>query len=396
MNSKNNILLFLLAFGIFGILNTEMGVIGILPVIEKMFNVSIQRAGYLVSVFSFTVAISGIIMPLLFSNIDKKKVMLISIGMFIVSNIVSAFSTNFNVVLLCRVLPAIFHPIFISMSFTIAAGFVDKKDMPKTAAVLIMGMSAGMAIGVPISNLISNLYSYKAVMMYSALINAISFLGIIIFMPSVEISEKVSYSKQIFTLKKPIAWISLITALLIQASASSVYSYFAGYIGLIPNISDLNSAIMLFIFGISSVLGNFLAGRLLTKYTFKFITVYIFVFISVYLLMFLFKEFLIFMFILSSIFGILFGMGINIQQYIIVYSMQEAPEFANGLVVSFGNMGIVAGTFIGGIIIQSFGLNNIAICGIAFLMLSLLSTILRIIVGLHIDSRVNSNVIIKL
>lgn len=76
--------------------------------------------------------------------------------------------------------------------------------------------------------------------------------------------------------------------------------------------------------------------------------------------------------------------------------MQEAPEFANGLVVSFGNMGIVAGTFIGGIIIQSFGLNNIAICGIAFLMLSLLSTILRIIVGLHIDSGVNSNDIIKL
>ena len=381
MNRKNNILLFLLAFGIFGILNTEMGVIGILPVIEKMFNVSIRRAGYLVSVFSFTVAISGIIMPLLFSNIDKKKVMLISIGMFIVSNIVSAFSTNFNVVLLWRVLPAIFHPIFISMSFTIAASFVDKKDMPKTAAILIMGMSAGMAIGVPISNLISNLYSYKAVMIYSALVNAISFFGIIIFMPSVAPSEKVSYSEQIFTLKKPIAWISLITALLIQASASSVYSYFAGYIGLIPNISDLYSAIMLFIFGISSVLGNFLAGRLLTKYTFKFITVYIFVFIIVYLLMFLFKELLIFMFILSSLFGILFGMGINIQQYIIVSSMQEAPEFANGLVVSFGNMGIVAGTFIGGIIIQNFGLNNIAICGIVFLMSSLLSTIIRIIMN---------------
>lgn len=381
MNRKNNILLFLLAFGIFGILNTEMGVIGILPVIEKMFNVSIRRAGYLVSVFSFTVAISGIIMPLLFSNIDKKKVMLISIGMFIVSNIVSAFSTNFNVVLLWRVLPAIFHPIFISMSFTIAASFVDKKDMPKTAAILIMGMSAGMAIGVPISNLISNLYSYKAVMIYSALVNAISFFGIIIFMPSVAPSEKVSYSEQIFTLKKPIAWISLITALLIQASASSVYSYFAGYIGLIPNISDLYSATMLFIFGISSVLGNFLAGRLLTKYTFKFITVYIFVFIIVYLLMFLFKELLIFMFILSSLFGILFGMGINIQQYIIVSSMQEAPEFANGLVVSFGNMGIVAGTFIGGIIIQNFGLNNIAICGIVFLMSSLLSTIIRIIMN---------------
>ena len=381
MNRKNNILLFLLAFGIFGILNTEMGVIGILPVIEKMFNVSIRRAGYLVSVFSFTVAISGIIMPLLFSNIDKKKVMLISIGMFIVSNIVSAFSTNFNVVLLWRVLPAIFHPIFISMSFTIAASFVDKKDMPKTAAILIMGMSAGMAIGVPISNLISNLYSYKAVMIYSALVNAISFFGIIIFMPSVAPSEKVSYSEQIFTLKKPIAWISLITALLIQASASSVYSYFAGYIGLIPNISDLYSAIMLFIFGISSVLGNFLAGRLLTKYTFKFITVYIFVFIIVYLLMFLFKELLIFMFILSYLFGILFGMGINIQQYIIVSSMHEAPEFANGLVVSFGNMGIVAGTFIGGIIIQNFGLNNIAICGIVFLMSSLLSTIIRIIMN---------------
>ena len=63
MANRNNLLIFILTIGVFGILNTEMGIVGALPSIADHFHVSISKAGLLVSLFALAVAISGPIMP---------------------------------------------------------------------------------------------------------------------------------------------------------------------------------------------------------------------------------------------------------------------------------------------------------------------------------------------
>ena len=81
-SQRTNLLIFILTFGVFGILNTEMGVIGIMPLIADDFNVSITKAGLIVSLFALAVAISGPTLPLLFSGMNRKKVMLLVLGIF--------------------------------------------------------------------------------------------------------------------------------------------------------------------------------------------------------------------------------------------------------------------------------------------------------------------------
>lgn len=62
---KNNLLIFILTIGVFGIINTEMGVLGILPLLAEKFSISIAQAGLLVSLFALAVAAAGPVMPLL-------------------------------------------------------------------------------------------------------------------------------------------------------------------------------------------------------------------------------------------------------------------------------------------------------------------------------------------
>ena len=112
MDKPNNLLIFIVTIGVFGIINTEMGVIGVLPLIAEQFHVSISQAGLLVSLFALVVAIAGPTMPLLFSGINRKKVMLLVLGVFILGNIVSIFTSNFTIAFIARVIPAIFHPIY--------------------------------------------------------------------------------------------------------------------------------------------------------------------------------------------------------------------------------------------------------------------------------------------
>ena len=68
---KNNLLIWILVVGTFGILNTEMGVIGILPYVARDFSVDIVTASLLISLFALGVGIAGPTMPLLCSRISR-------------------------------------------------------------------------------------------------------------------------------------------------------------------------------------------------------------------------------------------------------------------------------------------------------------------------------------
>ncbi|WP_028328563.1 MFS transporter [Brachyspira alvinipulli] len=378
MKKSNNLLVLVLAFAIFAILNTEIGIVGVLPIISDTFNITIDKAGILVSAFAFTIAISGIIMPLLFSGINKKISMLIVIAVFIISNIVSAFTNSFNILLIFRIIPAIFHPIYCSMSFTIASETVEEKDIPKVVAIIMMGCSAGIVIGTPASNFIAEMYSYRASMLFAASLNIISFISILFLVPSMPVTKKLSYGSQLAVLKLPITWVSLSTVALVAASMASVYSYFAQYIRTISNITGRYSSIILFLFGISSIIGNFLAGKFLAKNALKFVTIYPFIFIAIYILVFITGEIFYIMFAIAFIWGMVYGMGNNIQQYWITSALPQAPEFSNGLFISFGNLGITIGTSVGGLFISNIGIKNITLCGIMFLILTFISVIIRL------------------
>ena len=159
---KKNLLIFILMVGVFGILNTEMGFIGILPYISERYDVTIVHAGLLISLFALGVAIAGPTMPLLFSRVNRKYLMIFVLGLFTVCNTISIFAQDFNLLLAVRILPAFFHPVYCSMAFTVAAMVVGAKEAPKAVAKINIGVAAGMVVGVPISNFLAERISLTA------------------------------------------------------------------------------------------------------------------------------------------------------------------------------------------------------------------------------------------
>ena len=113
---SGGLLVFILTVGVFGIINTEMGVVGILPLIAETFDVSVPQAGWTVSIFALVVAASAPVTPLLFLGVNRKKVMLLALGLFTLSNIISMLTTNFTVLLVARILPAFLHPVYVYSS----------------------------------------------------------------------------------------------------------------------------------------------------------------------------------------------------------------------------------------------------------------------------------------
>lgn len=370
-------LIFILTIGVFGILNTEMGVIGILPSLAEHFNVSVSKAGLLVSLFALVIAVSGPTMPLLFSGINRKKVMLLVLGVFVVGNIVSIFTTNFTIALIARVIPALFHPIYCSLAFSVAATSVSKEEAPKAVSKVFIGVSAGMVVGVPIASFIASTISLQMAMVFFAVVNAIAFFATLLFVPSMPVTEKLSYGAQLSVLKKFVTWQSIVAVIFLNSAIFGVYSYLAEYLKTVTNMSSNTITIMLFVFGGANIIGNVLAGKLLTKIALSSVVLFPFVLGAVYILLFLFGHLSVPMAIITLFWGILAGVGGNINQYWIMSSAPEAPDFANGLFLTSANLGTTIGAAIGGLFISSMGTEYVVLVGILSLVLGSVSIFLR-------------------
>jgi MFS transporter, DHA1 family, inner membrane transport protein len=374
---QNNLLIFILTIGVFGILNTEMGVIGILPSLAEHFNVSVSKAGLLVSLFALVIAVSGPTMPLLFSGINRKKVMLLVLGVFVVGNIVSIFTTNFSIALIARVIPALFHPIYCSLAFSVAAASVSKEEAPKAVSKVFIGVSAGMVVGVPIASFIASTISLQMAMVFFAVVNAIAFFATLLFVPSMPVTEKLSYGAQLSVLKKFVTWQSIVAVIFLNSAIFGVYSYLAEYLKTVTNMSSNTITIMLFVFGGANIIGNVLAGKLLTKNALSSVVLFPFVLGAVYILLFLFGHLSVPMAIITLFWGILAGVGGNINQYWIMSSAPEAPDFANGLFLTAANLGTTIGAAIGGLFISGLGTEYVVLVGILSLLLGSISIFLR-------------------
>ncbi|PLR66987.1 MFS transporter [Bacillus sp. UMB0893] len=377
MTKRNNLLIFILTIGVFGILNTEMGVIGILPDIADHFQVSVSKAGLLVSLFALVVAISGPTMPLLFSGIERKKVMLLVLGVFLLGNIVSVFTSNFTVLLIARVIPAFFHPIYCSLAFSVAADSVSKEEAPKAVSKVFIGVSAGMVVGVPIVSFLNNAVSFETAMAFFAIVNALVFIATLLFVPSMHVKEVLTYGEQLSVLKKLNTWYSIAAVIFINSAIFGIYSYLAEYLQTVTKMSSNIISLMLFIYGGANIIGNILAGKLLTKSAIKSIVSFPFVLGAVYIILFFTGQFTIPMAIITLIWGILAGVGANINQYWITSAAPEAPDFANGLFLSSCNIGTTIGAAVGGLFISEMGTQYVVLVGLLSLILTAVFILLR-------------------
>lgn len=375
--NKNSLLVFILTLGVFGIINTEMGVVGIIPLIAETFQVSVPAAGWSVSIFALVVAFSGPVTPLLFSGINRKTVMLTALSIFIISNLVSMMTTNFTVMLIARAIPAFFHPVYVSMAFTVAAASVAKKEAPKAVSKVFIGVSAGMVLGVPMTSYIASETSYAVAMLFFALINTAVFIATLLFIPSMPVVKKASYGEQLIVLTKTVVWNSIFAVVLINGAMFGFFSYLSDYLKNITEVSFKTISVILFIYGAANIVGNVLAGKLLAQNAQKTVKTIPLLLAAVYIVLYFSGTITVLTAAIILVLGILAGIASNCCQYMLATAAPEAPEFANGLFLTSANLGTAVGTFICGLIISGIGLSFVMTGAILFLLLGMFFTLSR-------------------
>lgn len=378
MYANKTFFTYAIALGVFGITNTEFGIVGILPKIAEHFQISVSQAGMLVSMFALIIAIFGPFMTLLLSGINRKWVLISVLIVFTIANIFSAFAPSYEALMIFRLLPAFLHPVYFSVAFAAAASSVPKEQSAIAVGKVFTGLTIGMVLGVPITAFIGDQFSLEIAFLFSAVINAIALIGIVIFIPTLPVETKLSFGKQLTVLKKPQLWLNIATACLFLASLYSVYSYFAEYLQAVTGMSGKVVSIMLILFGASGIVGNIQTATYLSKNMLKTTILYPFAIGIIYLLVYYMGSYTIPMILIILLWGAVFTGGLIVSQTWLTSEASEAPEFANSLFVSFANLGVTIGTTSGGWFISQIGVHSITWSGISFLLLALSCIVVKI------------------
>lgn len=364
--------LYVLALGIFGITTTEFGVIGILPQIADTYHITIDKAGWLLSIFALIIAISAPFITLAFSNADRKRTLLLVLALFSISNLLSAIAPSFSFLLFARALPAILHPVFWSIGLAVAAGSVPADESPKAVSIVFGGLTLATVFGIPMATFMAELFNWRASFVLSAVINSISFLSLWIFLPVIPISKakiKTSYWKILSNRK---LLFSLLLACLMISAMFSTYGYLADYLKKITHMTGSEIGLMLLIFGITGVAGNYFSGKLLSKNKERTTLLFIVSLLGIHgLTYFMGANYNLMVFVILF-WGFIHSGGFLISNVNITSSTSEAPEFINSIFTSCGNLAVTIGSTIGGLAILKIGIHQLPWTSIVLLGLSLL------------------------
>jgi predicted MFS family arabinose efflux permease len=363
--------------GFLAVITTEFGIIGILPQVAKHYQISIDKAGYLLSAFALVIALTGPFMTLLASRFDRKKVMLAAIFIFLITGIVSSFSPPFWLLILVRILPAFLHPVYIATALAVAVSQTDKKRENELMSIVFSGVAIAMVTTVPFTTWLASLLSWEYSFIVQAIVSLVALAGIYFVLPSMPVNEKKSYGSQLKILSQSTFIISTAMNFFMITAWFSTYSYFAEYLNKAKGMDVTMVSYMLFLFGIIGVFSNWIAGKMLNKNIAKTTAFFLSGTILIPILLFFSDGNNFATIVVIGIWGFLYSPSfLNASTYMIS-SAPSSLEFANSLATSFGNLGVTLGTTVGGWMIITKGVSYNPWIGLGFGVLAFIMIGLR-------------------
>ena len=352
--------------GIIGVITTEFGVIGILPQVAEHYQISIDKAGVLLSAFALIIALTGPFMALLTSGFDRKKVMMTALSIFLITGIVSAFAPPFWLLLLVRILPAFLQPVYIAVAIAVATAGATEKKKNELMGIVLGGIAIAMVTTVPLATYLASKITWEVSFMVQAAVTLIALFAIMKGLPSMPVPEKKSYGSQLKILTNRSFIISTAMNFFMIAAWFSTYSYFADYLITTKDMNTEMVSYMLLLFGVTGIFSNWLSGKMLNKNIPRTTAFFLSGTLIIPLALYTSDGSSIATILVIAIWGFFYApCFLNASAYMIS-AAPNSLEFAKTLATSFGNLGVAVGTTLSGWFIVHHGVAIAPWVGAAF------------------------------
>ncbi len=241
---------------------TEFVMMGLLPDIATDLNISIPKAGYLITAYALGVVVGAPLLVIAGRNVPPKKMLVALALMLTVFNALSIIAPGYNLLLASRFLSGLPHGAFFGVGAVVASRLAEKGKEARSVAVMFSGLTIANVVGVPLGTWIGHNLSWRYTFVVIAVIGLITVVGMLAFMPVTQQDKSGNIKTQLGFFKKFEAWLLIIITAIGTGGLFCWISYIAPLLTDISGFDAENVPYILMLAGLGMVVGNLLGARL--------------------------------------------------------------------------------------------------------------------------------------
>ncbi|MEU8539346.1 Cmx/CmrA family chloramphenicol efflux MFS transporter [Streptomyces sp. NPDC048717] len=260
---------YILGLSVFALGTSEFMLSGLLPPIAEDMNVSIPRAGLLISAFAIGMVVGAPLLAVATLRLPRKTTLTTLIGVFGLGQIAGALAPNYAVLFASRVVSALACAGFWAVGAAVAIAMVPVGARARAMAVMIGGLSIANVIGVPAGAFLGEHLGWRAAFWAVGVASAIALVGVVTRIPRIPLPEsRPRLAGELVIYRDRQVLLSVVITALAAGGVFCAFSYLAP---LLTDVSGLDKGWVsgvLALFGIGALIGTYIGGRVADAHLF--------------------------------------------------------------------------------------------------------------------------------
>jgi predicted MFS family arabinose efflux permease len=357
--------LIVLSVSVFAAVTTEMAPVGLLPAIGHSFGVPESTAGLLVSLYAVLVAALAVPLTLATKRIPGKRLLLVALSSYAVSNVISALAPSLAVLAVGRAVGGVTHALFFSVLLGYVTRLVPPAQTGRALALASAGASAGFVLGVPLATALGNAAGWRLTFAALAALMAVVLVLVAVLLPDVR-SQADERRPGPGRRGQLVAVVGANT--LVFLGQYTLYTYVSVLL-LRSGASSLAVGPILLVFGVFGLIGVWSASARLDRHLRSSALLVLAILATGIAAAGAAFPVLALVIVAGAVWNGAFGAVPSVHQTAAMRTRAASPELAGAWINASSNAGIAAGAAIGGALLGSAGIRANAWLAAVFVIL---------------------------
>ncbi|WP_158840324.1 MFS transporter [Saccharothrix deserti] len=365
----------LLALGIFAMVTSEFVVAGLMPQMAAGLQVTIPEIGYLITAFAAAMAVGGPLLTVLMLRLRPKPALMTLFAVFLTGNVLAATATDYGVMLTARVVTGAASQAFFGVAISVTSALVKENLRGRATATVLNGLMLGTLLGLPLATFIGEHLGWRAAFWGIAVLTVVAAASTFAGVPRLDrVNGDTTVRAELRAVARPRLWLVLSTSTFVIGATFAAFSYVNPILTEVTGFTPTAVPLLLIGYGVATLVGNHVVGRLADRHALPAL------FTGLGLNAVFLTGFALFadeqVPAVVSLLGIgLVGVTMNPALVTRVQRTGNAGPLVNTVHGSFITLGIIIGSWLGGLLITDHGLRAplwlgaaLAVAGLATLI----------------------------
>lgn len=338
---------------------------GLLPPIAEDMDVSIPRAGLLISAFAIGMVVGAPLLAVATLRLPRWTTLVTLITVFGIGQVAGAVAPNYALLFASRVVSALACAGFWAVGAAVAVAMVPVNARARALAIMIGGLSIANVLGVPAGAFLGEHFGWRSAFWAVAVASAVALVGVVTLVPAIPLpDERPRLGQEALIYRDRQVWLSIAVVALTAGGVFCVFSYLAPLLTDVTGLDDGWVPTVLALFGIGALIGTAIGGRIADAHLFGVLLSGIAASTVLLVALALLAQYAVAAVLLSFLLGVscfYTAPALNARMFDVAGA---APTLAGATTTAAFNLGNTSGPWLGGIVIDAgFGFTSTAWAG---------------------------------